>query len=128
MQNRARVAAHIAERLARHTLVQDEFVRLRAEKRGQPREQERREEGRLLLRLKGRFDREAARELVRRLEAAGPRPMLLDFTGVERVEDASLSLLAESLRGRGAAVSLSGLSGHHRRLLAYLCTDDQPSP
>ena len=91
-------------------------------------DQERREEGRLLLRLKGRFDREAARELVRRLEAAGPRPMLLDFTRVERVEDASLSLLAESLRGRGAAVSISGLSGHHRRLLAYLCTDDQPSP
>ena len=87
-----------------------------------------REEGRLLLRLKGRFDRAAAAALVRRLERAGPRPVLLDFAGAERVEDSSLFVLAEALRGRGALVALSGLSGHALRVLEYLGAADHASP
>lgn len=90
-------------------------------------EQGLRDDGRLLLRLKGRFDSLSAWTLVRRLDAAVARGIVLDFTNVEGIEDASLHVLAELLKRYGGRVGLVGLRDHHLRLLGYLgVTQDEP--
>jgi anti-anti-sigma regulatory factor len=83
-------------------------------------EQERRVDGRLLLRLKGRFDASAAGSLSRRLDAAAAWSVVIDFAAVEAIEDASMNALAEALRRHAGHVALSGLRDHHLRLLGYL--------
>jgi len=90
-------------------------------------EQGLRDDGRLLLRLKGRFDSLSAWSLVRRVDAAGARGIVIDFTSVEGIEDASLSVLAELLQRYGGRVDLVGLRDHHLRLLSYLGVPEQPS-
>lgn len=89
-------------------------------------EQGLRDDGRLLLRLKGRFDSLSAWSLVRRVDAAGARGIVIDFTSLEGIEDASLSVLAELLQRYRGRVDLVGLREHHLRLLSYLGVPADP--
>jgi anti-anti-sigma regulatory factor len=83
-------------------------------------ETNRRDDGRLLLRLKGRFDPPSALQLIRRLESVGARRLIIDFSGCDSIEDASMSIVADLVRRHSGRVDLTGLRGHHVRLLAYL--------
>jgi anti-anti-sigma regulatory factor len=78
------------------------------------------EDGRLLLRLRGKFDSDSAWALLRRVSSVQERAFVLDFTAVDPIEDSSMIVLADLLRRYRGRVSLNGLRDHHLRLLAYL--------
>ncbi len=78
-------------------------------------------DGRVLLRITGRFDPTSAllleRELVKEEET---REVVLDFGSVDELGDASVAVLSHVLRSAHArSLRVRGLRRHHERLLKY---------
>ena len=78
-------------------------------------------DGRVLLRIEGRFDPASAllleRELVKETENG---EVVLDFASVDELGDASLAVLSHVLRSAHArSLRVCGLRRHHERLLRY---------
>src|SRR5229473_3234952 len=78
-------------------------------------------EGRVLLRLTGRFDPASALLLERELvKESASDEVVLDFGSVDDLGDASLAVLSHVLRCATArSLRVCGLRRHHERLLHY---------
>jgi hypothetical protein len=79
--------------------------------------------GEMVIRVRGSFDRLAARRLstcVSDLPAAAP--LVIDFSLVNEIEDLTVTAVARELARRGA-VQLRGLGRHQLRLLRYCGLD-----
>jgi anti-anti-sigma regulatory factor len=77
-------------------------------------------DGRVLLRVTGRFDPTSAvlleRELVKEIDS----DVVLDFASCDELGDASLAVLSHVLRSAHArSLRVSGLRRHHERMLRY---------
>ena len=78
-------------------------------------------DGRVLLRITGRFDPASAllleRELVKEDET---EEVVLDFASVDELGDASVAVLSHVLRSaHSRSLRVCGLRRHHERLLRY---------
>lgn len=74
--------------------------------------------GRVLLRLSGTFDEDAARALKRVLAELDPRGEVeVDFSRVQDFQDVSVSVLSRALAQR--PVHLRGLRTHQARMFEY---------
>ncbi len=84
-----------------------------------------REDGRLVLRVKGNFDRAAASELRDLLTPAeGEAEVVLDFSLVRQFEDLGVAALARLLAETGARrIGIRGLRQHQVRLFRYIGFD-----
>jgi anti-anti-sigma regulatory factor len=77
-------------------------------------------EGRVLLRVTGRFDPTSAVLLERELVKETDSDVVLDFASCDEVGDASLAVLSHVLRSAHArSLRVSGLRRHHERMLRY---------
>lgn len=75
-------------------------------------------DNRVMLRLAGVFNADAAEALKRALEAE-EKPVTVDFSRVREFSDSAVGLLATELLRRTVEVSLAGLNGHQRRMFRY---------
>jgi ABC-type transporter Mla MlaB component len=85
--------------------------------------------GEEVFRIEGRFDRPAMLRLRRQMMVAETPRTILDFSRVEKVDDAALPFLTVVLvllRRKGRYVSLLGLRGHQLRVLHHLGIDVAP--
>lgn len=77
-------------------------------------------DGRVLLRITGRFDPASAllleRELVKEEDTG---EVVLDFASVDELGDASVAVLSHVLRSSQRSLRVRGLRRHHERLLRY---------
>src|SRR5438132_11551699 len=86
-------------------------------------------DGRVLLRITGRFDPASAllleRELVKEDETG---EVVLDFASVDELGDASVAVLSHVLRSsHSRSLRVRGLRRHHERLLRYFGIElDEP--
>jgi len=77
-------------------------------------------DGRVLLRLTGRFDPASALLLERELVKEGQSDeVVLDFASVDELGDASVAVLSHVLRSAQRSLRVRGLRRHHERLLKY---------
>ncbi|WP_242394334.1 STAS domain-containing protein [Anaeromyxobacter oryzisoli] len=89
---------------------------------------EREREGeRTVLRLAGTFDRAAALELARRVEAERGRELILDFSLVREFADLGVATLAQGLAHTERRLVLRGLRQHQLRMFRYFGVDVEPS-
>jgi anti-anti-sigma regulatory factor len=88
-----------------------------------------RDEGRVVFRVSGTFDRDCAWQLREQLAVETASAIVLDFTDVREFEDLGVALLAHGLSeasGRGArarSVAARGLRYHQLRLFRYFGVD-----
>jgi hypothetical protein len=82
----------------------------------------------LVLRLEGRFDRDAAAALRRVVEQLPPDSVLLDFSKVRDFLDLAVPDLTRNLEGRG--VQVMGLPHHLERMFRYFgwCKSEATDP
>ena len=77
-------------------------------------------DGRVLLRLTGRFDPASALLLERELvKEEKTDEVVLDFASVDELGDASVAVLSHVLRTQARTLRVRGLRRHHERLLRY---------
>ena len=78
-----------------------------------------------LFRVEGTFDAATAAALLAQVASLGSGARVtVDFSRVNRFEDAALGQLADDLSKAEALVDVRGLTQHQRRLLAYFGLGD----
>lgn len=79
------------------------------------------ERGRRVVRVLGRFDGAAARELMDEIRRAREREIVIDVGLVRGLDEVSVATLARLAGASGERrIALRGLSAHQKRILRYL--------